>query len=1052
MSLSRFFIDRPIFAWVVALIISIIGVIQIISLPVAQWPLIAPPPITISATYPGATADTVQRTVVDPILQSVYGLDNLEYISAVANADGSSTITLTFAQGTNPDTAATQVLIRMNVANSLLPSVVALQGIRISKSNKSLSMVVSLSSEDNSMDEAALGDLMATDVQNPVTRLNGIGDYLLFSSEYAMRVWLDPDKMNNYQLNVGDVMQSIEAQNAEQPLGEFGKLPALPQTRTYALSSGIRRLMSPEQFQNILLKVKTNGATVHLSDIAKVELGPMQFQPLGMLNGHQIAPLGLKLSPTANQLAVANEVYDKMKDLSRYFPPHTKVEYPVDTSPFVVASMHEVVETLVIAVLLVVVVMYLFLQSWRATLVPSIAVPVVLLGTFAILGFAGFTINTLTMLAMVLAIGLLVDDAIVVVENVERVMEEDNLDAKEATRVSMDQISGALVGIAVVLSVVFIPMAFFSGSAGVVYRQFSITIVSAMILSVIIALIFSPALCATLLKPREEGKKPFWFFRKFNQGFEWMVSHYIRCVKVMMNHWVITLIAYLAICAVVALFYMRIPGGFMPDEDQGEFYIQTTLAPGASAAQVAAVNEQIMNYYLTQEKDSVELCFTAIGFNFGGQAQNAAFGAVHLKPFDERRGKQDSAEAVIARSRKFFSTIRGATIIPFLPPPVKDLGNATGFDLELEDRGHLGVQKMAEARRKLLRMASADKRLVAVRPNGLSDAPEYTFNIDRQKASAQGVSISDINTMLATIIGSNDAGLFNLRGRVKHVFVQGAPDSRMKPEQLLQKWYIRNGQGSMVPLSTFVTGHWTTGRLKVETYNGYSSYEIVGQGAAGISSGQAMKIMEEYVAKLGPGIGHEWTGMSYEEQKSAGQAWKLYAISIVIVLLSLAALYESWPIPFAVMMVVPLGILGATGLTILRGLSNDVYFQVGLLTTVGLSAKNAILIVEFAKEHYDSGKSLFESAWLAAHERIRPILMTSLAFVFGVLPLAIATGPGAASHVDMGTSLTGGVVSATVLALLFVPVFFIVVLRAFGVKPHPIQKEASKTTAGQAME
>lgn len=1038
MSISRFFIDRPIFAWVIALIIMIIGGIEILQMPVAQWPLIAPPPITISTTYPGATADTVQRTVVDPILQSVYGVDRLEYIAAVANADGTSTITLTFAQGTNPDTAATQVLIRMNVARSLLPDVVALQGIRISKSNKSLTMVVGLESEDNSLDEAALGDLMASDVQNPVTRLDGIGDYLQFSSEYAMRVWLDPDKLNNYQLNVSDIMAAIQTQNVEQPLGELGKLPALPTNRTYALSSGIRRLMTPEQFQNILLKVKLNGATVYLSDVAQVNLDPMTFQPVGTINNKEIAPLGLKLSPGANQLTVANAVYKKMDDLSRYFPPHTKVVYPVDTSPFVVASMHEVIETLLIAIVLVVVVIYIFLQSWRATLVPAIAVPVVLLGTFAILGMSGFTINTLTLLAMVLAIGLLVDDAIVVVENVERVMEEERLDAKEATRVSMDQISGALVGIAVVLSVVFIPMAFFSGSAGVVYRQFSITIVSAMMLSVLIALIFTPALCATLLKPKDENQRPFWIFHKFNEGFDWTVKHYIRLVRFVITHWVMTMIVYIALIGVVMLLYMRIPGGFMPDEDQGEFYIQTTLAPGASAAQVAAVNKQITDYFLEHEKDDVAFCFTAIGFNFGGQAQNAAFGAVHLVPFEQRTKSSQSAEAVIARARKAFAKIKGATIVPFLPPPVKDLGSATGFDLEIEDRGHVGVEKMEQARRKLLQMAKADKRLVAVRPNGLSDAPEFQFKIDRQKAIAQGISVSDINTMLATIIGSNDAGLFNLRGRVKHVFVQGTPSSRMNPSELLEKWYIRNAQGAMVPLTAFVSGHWTTGRLKVETYNGYPSYEIVGQGVHGISSGQAMKIMEEYVAKLGPGIASEWTGMSYEEVQSSGQAWKLYVISIVVVLLSLAALYESWPIPFSVMLVVPLGVLGAAGLTLLRGLSNDVYFQVGLLTTVGLSAKNAILIVEFAKEHYDAGKSLFESAWLAAHERIRPILMTSLAFVFGVFPLAIATGPGAASHVDIGSSLTGGMITATILALIFVPVFFVVVLRFFKVKPSPV--------------
>lgn len=1052
MSLSRFFIDRPIFAWVIAILISMIGAISIVSLPIAQWPNIAPPPITLSFTYPGATADTVQRTIIDPVSQNLYGLDNLEYLSTAANADGTATITLTFEQGMSPDIAQVQVLNRVDVARSLLPSTVALQGIRISKSNKSHMMIFAIQTTDQSMDEGALGDLLASDMQDPITRLNGLGDYTAFSSEYAMRVWLDPDKLHDYQLNATDVMNEIASQNSEQPLGEFGKLPALPTQRSDIYTGGVRRLVTPEEFKDIVVKTQVNGARIRLKDVARVELGPMTYQPVGMRNNKPVAAFGVKLAAGANQLALAKAIHNKIEDLSRYFPANTTYFYPLDTSTYIIQSMEEVVETLIIAIALVIAVMYVFLQNVRATFIPAIAVPVVLLGTFAVIGFAGFSINTLTMLAMVLAIGLLVDDAIVVVENVERVMEEEHTDPKKATQESMDQISGALVGIALVLSIVFIPMAFFSGSAGVVYRQFSISIVAAMTLSVIVALIFTPALCATILKPKEKKEKHGWFFTKFNSGFERMVHGYIGGVKHLIHHSRITMIVYLVLTGLALFIFYLLPEGFLPDEDQGIVFTQATLSPGSSGAMTAAVNKKITDYFLTHEKKYIQFVFTAVGFNFGGQAQSASFGVVRLKEADDRKGdSRGTAQAIAARAMKALSTIPGANVFAFLPPPVMDLGSATGFDFELQNRGHLDEVTFAKARDTLLRKASSDSRLVAVRPNGLPSAPQYYFKIDRDKAHAQGVSIDSINQTLSIALGSSDAGLFNLRDRVKHVFVQGDISSRMKPDDL-RRWFVRNNNGKMVPLTAFVHGEWRTAPQKVEMYNGYPSFEILGQGAPGVSTGTAMKIMEDYTKQLGKGISYEWTGMSYEQTKSSGQAGKLYAISILAVFLSLAALYESWAIPFSVILVVPLGVIGAAASVYLRGIDNDIYFQVGLLTTIGLAAKNAILIVEFAKEHFDTGKNLEESAILAAQERIRPILMTSLAFVLGTIPLAVAGGAGAASHIAIGTSVVGGVITATLLALYFVPVFFIVVLNFFKVKPHALNTktaDSSNTSANQ---
>lgn len=769
----------------------------------------------------------------------------------------------------------------------------------------------------------------------------------------------------------------------------------------------------------------------------------MSYQPTGLLNNRPDAAFAVKLAPGANQLTLASNIHKKIAELSKYFPPNTTYMYPMDTSTYVIESMQEVIKTLLIAVALVIGVMYVFLQNIRTTFIPTIAVPVVLLGTFAILNMAGFSINTLTLLAMVLAIGLLVDDAIVVVENVERVMEEEHSNPRTATQKSMNQISGALIGIATVLSVVFIPMAFFSGSAGVIYRQFSISIIAAMTLSVIVALIFTPALCATILKPKEKKQKHNWFFIKFNIGFKNLVSGYIGNVKHMIRHTKIVLIAYLGLSAGAFAIFMSLPQGFLPDEDQGIIYTQAALSPGSSAAMTEAVNKKIMNYFEQHEKKYISLIYTAIGFNFGGQAQSASYGVARLIDFNKRKGDPNgSAQAIADRALRTLSNIPGANILAFIPPPVMDLGSATGFDFELQNRGHLDDKTFNKARDELLRKASHDPRLFAVRANGLLDAPQYYFKINRDKAHTQGVSIDDINQTLSIALGSSDAGLFNLRNRVKHVFVQGDIQSRMFPNDL-RRWFVRNNNNKMVPLTSFITGEMKTAPQKVETYNGYPSFEIMGQGARGISSGTAMKIIENYAKQLGPNIGYEWTGMSYEEVQSSGQAGKLYAVSILAVFLSLAALYESWAIPFTVILVAPLGVIGATAVTYLRGIDNDIYFQVGLLTTVGLAAKNAILIVEFAKEHFDTGKNLQEAALLAAEERIRPILMTSLAFILGTIPLALADGAGAASHIAIGTSVVGGVIAATVLALYFVPIFFIMVLKLFKVKPLSLKKNSS---------
>jgi multidrug efflux pump len=1033
--MSAFFIDRPIFAWVIGLILMLVGGVEIFQLPIAQYPTIAPPQIAITVTYPGASAQTVNDTVVRPIQQQMSGLDGLEYISSTTQSSGAMEIDLTFRQGTDVNIAQVQVQNKLSLAEAVLPTEVTQQGIRVTKATKNFMMVLGFISTDGSMTGQDITDYVASNVQDPLTRVTGVGDYTLFGSEYAIRIWLDPNKLNNYALTVGDVTAAIEAQNIQVSSGSLGGLPSVQGQRLNATIIGPSRFSEPGQFETILLKSNTNGSRVLLRDVARVELGAQNYSITSKFNGEPASGLALKLAPGANQLSTEAGVRAEMKTLEAFFPPGLKVVYPLDTEPFITLSIEEVVKTLVEAIVLVFVVMYIFLQNFRATLIPTIAVPIVLLGTFGVLAVLGYTINTLTMLAMVLAVGLLVDDAIVVVENVERVMAEDNLSPRDATRKSMTQISGALVGIALVLSAVFLPMAFLSGSTGVIYRQFSVTIVSAMVLSVLVALILTPALCATMLKKPKEGhvqkRGPFGWF---NRGFDWTTRRYGGGVGRMISGSVWSMLVFVLIAVGMVVLFQRVPSGFLPDEDQALLFGQVALPSGSTAEQTEAVNKRVVDYIRKSEDANVVSVFSVVGFNFSGQSQNAGFFVISLKPWDQRPLASQSGAAVAGRIMAHFAGAQDAMIFAFQPPAVMELGNASGFDMELVDRANLGHDKLLAARNQLLGMAAQDHRVFAVRPNGLEDAPAYQLTIDRAKANSYGVSTADINTLIEGAFGSIYVNQFLRDGRVKQVYVQGEAASRMLPDQL-GGWYLRNASGTMVPFSAVASGKWVSSPQKVEGYNGSTSFEILGSPGPGGSTGTAITAMNEMAAKLPPGVGVEWTGLSYEQIQAGSQTTALYAISGIVILFCLAALYESWAIPIAVLLVVPLGIIGAIAATLLRGMDNDVYFQVGLLTTVGLAVKNAILIVEFAKEFYEEGASLRDAALHAARERLRPIMMTSLAFVCGVFPLAIASGAGAASRVAIGTAVVGGMLTATILAIFFVPVFFVTVLRVFRVKP-----------------
>ena len=1045
--MPNFFIDRPIFAWVIAIIIMLAGGLAILKLPVAQYPTIAPPAVTISATYPGADAKTVQDTVTQVIEQNMNGIDNLMYMSSNSDSTGTVQITLTFQSGTDADIAQVQVQNKLQLAMPLLPQEVQQQGVSVEKSSSSFLMVVGVINTNGTMTQEDISDYVGANMKDAISRTSGVGDVQLFGSQYAMRIWMDPNKLNNFQLTPVDVINAIKAQNAQVAAGQLGGTPPVKGQQLNASIIAQTRLTSADEFSKILLKVNQDGSQVRLRDVAKVELGGENYDIIAKFNGKPASGLGIKLATGANALDTANAIRDELKKMEPFFPSGLKIVYPYDTTPFVKISIHEVVKTLAEAIILVFLVMYLFLQNFRATLIPTIAVPVVLLGTFAVLAIFGFSINTLTMFGMVLAIGLLVDDAIVVVENVERVMAEEGLPPKEATRKSMGQIQGALVGIAMVLSAVFIPMAFFGGSTGAIYRQFSITIVSAMALSVLVALILTPALCATMLKPiakgdHGEGKKG--FFGWFNRMFDKSTHHYTDSVGGILRSTGRYLALYLIIVVGMAYLFVRLPSSFLPDEDQGVFLSMAQLPAGATQERTQKVLDEMTDYYLTKEKANVESVFAVNGFGFAGRGQNTGIAFVSLKDWSERPGEENKVEAITQRAMGAFSQIKDAMVFAFNLPAIVELGTATGFDFQLIDQAGLCHEKLTQARNQLFgEVAKHPDLLVGVRPNGLEDTPQFKIDIDQEKAQALGVSISDINTTLGAAWGGSYVNDFIDRGRVKKVYVMSEAKYRMLPEDI-GNWYVRGSDGQMVPFSAFSTSRWEYGSPRLERYNGLPSMEILGQAAPGKSTGEAMAMMEQLASKLPSGIGYDWTGMSYQERLSGNQAPALYAISLIVVFLCLAALYESWSIPFSVMLVVPLGVIGALLAATFRGLTNDVYFQVGLLTTIGLSAKNAILIVEFAKDLMDKeGKGLIEATLDAVRMRLRPILMTSLAFILGVMPLVISSGAGSGAQNAVGTGVMGGMVTATVLAIFFVPVFFVVVRRRFSRKSEDIEHSHS---------
>lgn len=1043
--MARFFIDRPIFAWVIAIMIMLAGILAVKGLPISQYPSIAPPTVVITASYPGASAKTLEDSVTQVIEQRMTGLDHMRYINSTSDSFGTAQITITFNAEADPDIAQVQVQNKLQAAMPLLPQEVQAQGVQVNKSASGFLMVMGFVSEDGSMNKGDIADFVGANVQDPVSRVAGVGEIQLFGAQYSMRIWLDPLKLTQYQVTTQDAVASIREQNAQVSAGQLGGAPSVAGQELNATISAQSRLQTVEEFKKIIIKADTAGAKVYLSDVARIELGSESYNFVSTYNGQAAAGLAIKLATGANALDTAKLVREKIGELKESFPDGLTVVYPYDTTPFVEKSIEGVFHTLFEAIVLVFVIMYLFLQNFRATLIPTIAVPVVLLGTFAVLSVTGFSINTLTMFAMVLAIGLLVDDAIVVVENVERVMSEEGLSPLEATRKSMDQITGALVGIGLTLSAVFVPMAFMSGSTGVIYRQFSVTIVSAMALSVLVALILTPALCATMLKPLKKGHThaDTGFFGWFNRSFDRMTSRYEKTVAGIIKRSFRMMLIYAALVVAVGWMFMRMPTAFLPDEDQGILFTQTILPTNASQESTLKVLKEVDQHYMQEE--GVNSVFSVAGFSFAGSGQNMGLSFVGLKDWSEREAPGNDVQSIAARAMAKFSTFKEALVFAFVPPAVIELGTANGFDFYLQDRNGQGHDALVAARNQLLGMASQNPNLVGVRPNGQEDAPVYKLQMDHAKLRALGVSISDVNSVMSTALGATYANDFIDRGRVKKVYVQGDAQYRMQPEDL-DIWYVRNDKGEMVPFSAFATGKWEYGSPRLERFNGIAAMNIQGGTAPGFSTGAAMDLIEEMAKQLPPGFGVEWNGLSYEERLSGNQAPTLYALSIFVVFLLLAALYESWSVPFAVILVVPLGIIGALIAMNLRGLPNDVFFQVGLLTTVGLATKNAILIVEFAKEFYEKGSGLVEATLHAVRVRLRPILMTSLAFGLGVVPLAISTGVGSGSQNAIGTGVLGGMMSSTFLGIFFVPLFFVIVERIFS-KREKEDKVTDKTLA-----
>ena len=1037
--LSRFFLDRPVFAWVIAVILMVAGGLAIYNLPISQYPPIAPPSIAITSFYPGASAETVENSVTQIIEQKMTGFDKMLYLSATSDSSGSSRIELTFAPGTDPDLAWAQVQNKLQLAMANLPEVVQRSGVKVAKSTRNWLLIVGLISEDGSMDGNDLRDYAQSNLEKVLSRVPGVGEVEVFGSQYAMRVWLNPDRLTDFQMTVQDVITALRVYNVEVSAGQFGGAPAVPGQRLNAAIIVQSLLKTPEEFAAIPLRTNSDGSIVRVRDVGRTELGTEAYDIQSYHNGRPAAALAIRQAAGANALTTADAVRKKMEEMGHFFPAGMKVVYPYDTTPFVKVAIEEVVKTLLEAILLVFLVMYLFMGNLRATLIPTIAVPVVILGTFAVLGLFGFSINMLTMFAMVLAIGLLVDDAIVVVENVERIMREEGLSPREATAKSMDQITSALVGIGLVLSAVFGPMAFFTGSTGVIYRQFSVTVISAMLLSVVVALVLTPVLCVSLLKPVSQGHEPAAggigflrpFFRWFDRTFIRARDFYLQLVGHSLSRKFRYLVIFLVIVAAMVFLFRRMPTAYLPDEDQGILMVQALLPANAALEQTDQVMKTVREYFLGPEKEAVEAIMTVSGVGFSGRGQNAGLAFVKLKDWGLRNRPNLKVGAVAERAMGKFAGIRNAMVFAFAPPAVVELGQAKGFDFQLLDRGGIGHAKLMAARNQLLGLAARDPVLTKVRPNGLEDVPEYRIDVDWEKAGALGLPMASIHNTISAAFGSAYINDFIQGGRVKRVYVQADAPYRMLPGDL-EKLYVRNQAGKMVPFASFASGHWTSGSPKLERFNGFPSLNIVGEAAPGRSSGEAMQAMEGFVRKLPQGVGFDWTGLSYQERQSSAQAAPLYAFSILVIFLCLAALYESWPIPISILLVLPLGVIGGVIASTLRGLPNDVYFQIGLLTTLGLTTKNAILIVQFAKARVEEGQGLIEATLEASKLRMRPIIMTSLAFGFGVLPLALASGAGAGAQKAIGTGVLGGVVTATFLVTLYAPLFFVVIEKTLG--------------------
>ncbi len=1051
--LSKFFLKRPVFSWVIAIILMVAGCLAIHTLPISQYPPIAPPSIAITAFYPGASAETVENSVTQIIEQKMTGFDQMLYLSATSDSDGNARVELTFAPGTDPDLAWAQVQNKLQLAMASLPAVVQKQGVKVSKSTKNYLLLVGLISEDGSMDGNDLRDYAQSSLENVLSRVPGVGEVEEFGSQYSMRIWLNPNRLTDYGMTVDDVIAALQAYNVQVSAGQFGGAPAMPSQRLNASIIVQSLLKTPEEFAAIPLRTNPDGSVVRVKDVGRTELGTESYSVEAFFNGKDAALMAIRQAAGANALQTADNIRSKLKEMEAFFPTGMKVVYPYDTTPFVKVAIEEVVKTLFEAIILVFLVMYLFMGNMRATLIPTIAVPVVILGTFAVLGLMGFSINMLTMFAMVLAIGLLVDDAIVVVENVERIMSEEGLSPLEATSKSMDQITSALIGIGLVLSAVFGPMAFFSGSTGVIYRQFSVTIIASMLLSVVVALVLTPVLCATFLKPVPKGHEAaeggVWFLRPFFRWFDRLFfgarDRYLKVVGHSLGRKLRYGMVFLLIVVAMALLFKRMPTAYLPDEDQGILLVQALLPANSSIEQTKAIMEGVKNYFQEHEKEAVESCMLVSGANLSGRGQNAGVAFVRLRDWKLRDRPELKVSAVATRAMAEFSKIRNAMVFAFSPPAVVELGQAKGFDFQLLDRGGLGHAQLMAARNQLLGMIAQSPVLTRVRPNGFEDVPEFQIDVDWDKAGAQGIPITSIHDTISANFGSAYVNDFIQGGRVKRVYVQADSCYRMLPSDL-ERLYVRNNAGKMVPFSSFASGHWISGSPKLERFNGFPSINILGESAPGRSSGEAMGEMEKFVKKLPRGVGFDWNGLSYQERQAGTQTAPLYAFSILVIFLCLAALYESWPIPISILLALPLGAIGGVLATTFRGLPNDVYFQIGLLTTLGLTTKNAILIVQFAKARFEEGMSLIDATLEAAKLRLRPIVMTSLAFGFGVLPLALASGAGAGAQKAIGTAVLGGVVTSTFLVTIFAPLFFVLIEKTLG-KKKPIAIEHTETNA-----